>query len=373
MDYTNQRGVFISVHIGDIHFAAFDPAEQYRILHEQFVNLISTYPRIDLISINGDLFDHKLMANSPGIYYASLLVDELVQLCRMKNSTLILLHGTYSHDAGQLKLFLHYMNDKTVDVRVVNTIQFELVKNCRVLCIPELYGVEEDIYQEYLFRSGYYDLAVIHGTFEGSVYGNNVGNGRLFTMHDFCMCTGVMIGAHVHHPGCFGGYFYYSGNPYRWKFGEEEDKGFLVLLQDLDTNRHEVYFNKINSYTYITIDLKDIVANNPKDTIAYIDNLKKERGIDYLKIRFKYSIQGSDKVIINNYYRNNKTTFVEFLDIMEEQKLKAESEGKVDNDYAFIFDDSISDLEKFVHYVNMEEGSEFITIDRLKEILEETI
>ena len=163
------RGMFISVHIADLHFAAFDPARQYRILKEQFINNIVQLPRLDLISVNGDIFDHKLMGNSDSIYYASILIDELVNIAREKNATLLLLHGTYSHDADQLKLFYHYMDDPTVDVRVVTQIKFEQIKNCRVLCIPELYGISDEYYDEVLHYSGYYDLAVIHDEVPQSV------------------------------------------------------------------------------------------------------------------------------------------------------------------------------------------------------------
>ena len=289
------------------------------------------------------------MANSDGIYYASKFIDELIQVARAKNATVILLHGTYSHDADQLKLFYHYQENSDVDVRVVTQIQFEQVKNCRILCIPELYGVDESIYQKYLTYSGYYDEAIMHGTFEGSVYNNIVGNGRLFRMTDFKMCLGFMIGGHVHKPGCFSGYFYYCGCPYRWKFGEEEEKGFIITTHDLDTHQHYVHFEKIYSDSYITIDLKDIVSNDPVD--------------------------GADKVLINNNYRENKNIYVEFMNLMEEQKMKAEgavsSNGELDSDYAFILDDKLSDMEKFVRYANLQEGYEFITVDKLKQILSE--
>ncbi len=367
-----KRGIFNAIHIADIHFAAYSPKDQYDILKKQFLDKIYSYPGINLISVDGDLFDHKLMANSEGIYYASMFVDNLVRIAREKNCTLLLLHGTYSHDADQLKLFYHYMNDKTVDVRIITSIQFEQVGNCRILCIPELYGLDELVYNKYLHMSGYYDEAILHGTFEGSVYGNNVGNGRLFTLHDFDMCRGMMIGGHVHKPGCFEGYFYYCGCPYRWKFGEEEDKGFLICSHDLDLNRTYVNFETIISNTYITIEWKDAISN-PKLFIDEIDKLKKEKGIDYLKVRFSIPVDGSDKTIINNYYRNSRNTYVEFLNIMEEEKVKAESSGIVDTDYAFLLDDKLSDMEKFVKYVNMNEGSKFITVDSLKEILAEQL
>lgn len=369
------RGFLIGACTADLHFSAFNPKEQYKILKEQFVDPLYQLPKLDFILVAGDIYDHKLMGNSDGLYYASIIIDDIITLAKLKNATVILLHGTFSHDADQLKNFMHYINhnNSEVDIRIVENIQFEYIKGAKILCIPELYGLDESIYQKYLHYSGYYDQAFIHGTFEGSVYGNNVGNGRLFTIHDFDMCTGFMVGGHVHTPGCHQGYFYYTGCPYRWKFGEEEDKGFLITTHDLDTNRHYVHFQKIISNTYITIDINDIVNNDPKAIIEYINRLKVERNIDYLKIKFKVPINGADKVIIDNYYRNNPYTFVEFLDIIEERKLQQQKEGILSEEYDFILDNSISDLEKFVRYVNINEGSEFITVDKLKSLLEEVI
>lgn len=369
-----RRGVLISVHIADLHFAAFNPREQYQILHNQFIEKIIQYPRIDIISIDGDIFDRKLMGNSDGICYASIFLDELVNIARMKNATLLLIHGTYSHDADQLKIFLHYMEDTSVDVRIINQIQFENIKGARILCIPELYGINEEYYDYILHHSGWYDECYLHGTFEGAVYGDNVNTfGRLFTFRDFNMCTGLMVAGHVHKPGCFQKYFYYCGNPYRWKFGEEEAKGFLVVMHDLDTNYHEVHFEEIDSNKYITVELDSIISEDPKTVIEYINNLKATRGIDYLKIKFKYPVKGPDKVIINNYYRTNGNTNVEFLNLAEEQQARANSNGDIDTDLAFLMDDNIPTINKFVKYVNMQEGSEFITVERLNEILAESI
>jgi hypothetical protein len=59
--------------------------------------------------------------------------------------------------------------------------------------------------------------------------------------------------------------------------------------------------------------------------------------------------------------------------LVEEQQARMNSEKEVDNDLAFLTDESIPVLNKFVRYVNMQEGSEFITVERLNEILAETI
>jgi DNA repair exonuclease SbcCD nuclease subunit len=350
-----------------------DPQKQYMILEEQFIQKIAQLPKLDLICVDGDIFDHKVSLSSDATLYASLFVSHLVEVSKLKQATLIILQGTLSHDANQLKMYYHYMERNDVDVRVVTNIRFEIVKNARVLCIPELYGVNEAVYQNAFHHDGWYDECYLHGTFEGSVYGNTVGNGRLFTMQDFDLCKGFMIGGHVHKPQVLQGYFYYCGNPYRWKFGEEEDKGFFITIHDLDMNTHDVHFEKIMSKSYITINLEDIKMSDPQEIIRYIDDYKKNKGIDFLKVKFKYALEGANKVIVNNYYRNSRTVFVEFLSIMEEQKAKAEATGEIDEGYAFLLDDKLSDEEKFVHYCNMQEGSEFITVDKLKEILSETL
>jgi len=367
------RGLMIEVHIADLHFGAFDPKLQYQILQEQFLSRIENLPRIDLISVDGDIFDHKVMSNSDVVLYATLFIDNLVNICRNKNATLILLHGTYSHDYDQLKMFYHYMDDKSIDVRVVTQLQFEIVKGCRILCIPELYGVEESVYQNLFFNSGWYDEAFVHGTYKGSVFGDNVGAGRLLTEEDFRYCTGVAISGHVHKGGCFNGFYYYCGCPYRWKFGEEEDKGYLILVHDLDTHYHYTQFEKIESFRYDTIFLDDLISSNPKEIIDYINDLKEKQGIDFIKVRVRFPLNGSDKNIINNYYRNNNKVFVEFMDISEVEELKKQEQIKQDEAYSYLIDNSISDLDKFVMYINNSEGYEFITIDKLKELLDDKI
>ncbi len=365
------RGLFISAHIADIHFAAFDAKAQYEILIKQFIPVIDSLPKLDMISIDGDLFDHKLMGNSSGIYYAIKLIDDIVAVARRHNSTIIMIHGTFSHDADQLKLFYHLQEKSDVDVRIRTQLSIEQVGNARILCIPELYGLDESVYDKYLHKSGLYDEALMHGTFEGSVYGNNVGQGRLFTMKDFSNCTGFMIAGHVHKPECFEKYFYYCGTPYRYKFNEEEDKGFLITIHDLDSNMHYTHFQNIISDKYVTIHLSHVVDKNPKAIIEKINTTKRENGIDFLKVKFDFPIIGSDKVIIQNYYRTNPTVVVEFLSAMEEREYNDRKEGisVIDDQYSFILDNNISDEEKFVMYVNMKEGRNIISVDKLREIL----
>lgn len=367
-----KRGILNQVHIADLHFGAFEPMKQYNILKDQLLLKIRMIQKLDVIVIDGDIFDHKVMSNSDAAMYASLFINDLVSIAREKKSTLVIIHGTYSHDYDQLKLFYHYMEDTSVDVRIVTTIKFEYIKGAKVLCIPELYGVDESVYRHFFFESGWYDEAFVHGTFKGAIYGDNVGNGRLLTPEDFIYCKGVAIAGHVHKSGCFNGFFYYCGCPYRWKFGEEEEKGFLLLAHDLDTQIHYVHFEPIQSPRYDTIYLDTLVSEDPKQIIDYINKLKIEKGIDYIKVRFRVPIPGYNKTIINNYYRNNPTSFVEFMDIKEVEEQK-KTEQLQSTQYSYLLDNSISDFERFVRYINESEGYEFITVQKLTELLNEKI
>lgn len=133
-----QRNTLKEVHIADIHFGAFNPAEQYKILKEQFIEKLDHF-LFDILVINGDLFDRKTMANSDVVMYATLFIDELVKICKDYRATLVLINGTKSHESGQLKLFYHYLNDPLLDIRIVEETGFEFIKGGKFLCIPEEY------------------------------------------------------------------------------------------------------------------------------------------------------------------------------------------------------------------------------------------
>lgn len=367
--------ILVSAHISDLHFPnAIDPKIQYQILDEQFLDKIAFLPRLDAIFINGDLFDHKVLVSSDAAYYASLFIANVVEVAKNKGAVLVLLHGTLSHDANQLKLYYHYMHNPDVDVRIITKMQFEYIKGAKVLCIPELYGVSEEEYNSYLFGQGAYDLCVMHGTYDGAVYGNNAGSSRCFYKEDFLNCRGPVIAGHVHKPDCFDNFFYYCGSPYAWSFADDHDKGFILLLQNLDTRYHYVYREEIKSFIYRTFTLDSLIKNDPKSTIEYIENIRTKYGIDYIRIKFDNPVSGANKQIIANYFRNLSNYKIEFVSQELQMAMKQENEIRSEMDgFEFILDNKISDEEKFVMYVNKIHGDEYITIDELKEILSDTI
>ena len=126
-----KRGILKQAHIADLHFTVknIPPKVHYEILKEQFINKLIDLP-LDLISVDGDIFDRKFMSNTDSVMYASMFIGDLVQLCKTKKITLFLIKGTDGHEADQLKLFYHYLKDPDIDIRIIETIRFEYAKGC---------------------------------------------------------------------------------------------------------------------------------------------------------------------------------------------------------------------------------------------------
>lgn len=374
LNYAINRGILITAHISDLHFPVIDPKKQYSILEDQFIRKLESIPKLDLICVNGDIFDHRIQLSSEGTLYASMFIARLVEIAKSHNATLIILQGTLSHDANQLKIYYHYMQRTDVDVRIVTNIRFEMVKNARILCIPELYGIPEEYYQEYLFGSGFYDLCIMHGTIHGAVYGDNVGNGRLFRIEDFLNCAGPIISGHIHKPAVFNNHFYYCGSPYRWRFDDDHFKGFILMSYNLDSRMYYLDYEEIISDTYKTISISQLINNDPIETINYIRSLKEKENIDFIRVKFESNIPGASRMSLNNQFRNDDSVVLDFYSPEKEIAKQAEEKIKEDGEkLLFLLDPKLTDEQKFVYYVNyLKQDEKYLTIEELENILKES-
>lgn len=361
------------VSIADIHFGALNPEYMYNQLKEQFINRLIPL-HFDIVAICGDIFDAKYMGNNPIISYALLFMNDLVNLCSSKGATLVLISGTESHDNGQLSLFYHYLGQPNIDIRIVEDIRFEYIKGLKVLCIPEKYGRPEEEYNEVLFNSGRYDLCLLHGTIKGSFKGTDVAtlksnHAPIFGINAFINCAGPILCGHYHTPGCYNEYIYYNGCPLRYQFGQEEKKGFLVTLFNPYDRTHYTELVPIQSYKYTTISIDHIINEDPKKIIDYIKHEKEVNNIDFIRVKFNNANDNMN--VVRAYFRNIGN--VKFKEMNEKQKRNEYIDNAVleeYNEYSYILDDSIGDYDKFVMYINQNEGYEFITTDELISILE---
>lgn len=366
-----ERGVLSEIHLADLHFGSIDPKTQYDILKREVIDELYKIPIIDIIFIEGDLYERKYTTDSEPILYASMFMADIRLVAISKKATVVIISGTEYHDAGQLNMFYHYLEDPVFDIRIIENIRFEYIKGAKILCIPELYGIGEDTYQKFLFESGVYDQCIMHGTIEGAIYGNNVNKrGRLFDINDFGNCRGPIISGHVHVAGCFNSHFYYTGSPIRYKFGEEQEKGFMLIYYNLDTCDYYPHLVPIKSFKYDTINIDELISQDPKDVIVYINKLKEEDNIDYLRVTYGKEVQSESIAVIREYYKNNGRIKIKLNE--EKEKLRTEV-GDIDSykEYDYLFDITISPYDKLARYINEQEECQFISGDEIKKLMEE--
>ena len=146
----------------------------------------------------------------------------------------------------------------------------------------------------------------MHGTFAGAIPGKNrpdLNSDRepVFCIEDFAICNGPIISGHNHVFSRYKNDFYYSGSPIRWCFGEEDEKGFIILIHKPQIRQYYIHFEPIKSFRYDTVYLDKMLDDDPRYIIDYITNMKRQ-GIDYIKIKFTKNIV--EKIaLIKNYYR----------------------------------------------------------------------
>lgn len=378
LEYTTKRGISMQAHISDLHFGKIDPKVEFNILKEQFIDRIKDLP-LDCISIDGDFFDRLFMSNTDTTLYANLFFKELYNVCKNNakrgiHTVLILILGTKNHDADQLRLFYPYLEDKEVDLRIVETIQFQYINGCRVLCIPELYNVTDDEYSKVLYESGAYDMVFMHGSIEGAIYDNKMGESKIFSPSDFSCCMGPVVAGHVHTGPAVHGFCYYNGSPIRWNFGEEETKGFQLVLYDMDTRYYYIHKEPVHSFRYDTISIDDIIMTDPQKVISYINDLREKEGIDYIRLKCVSNYDTQDALnIIKEYYRTDKTVKFKFdKEMSPDDKSFDQQTVEMYDKYSYLFDKSMSTYEIFARFINDNQSDIIITaddiIDALKEI-----
>lgn len=374
MKFPYKRGISLQAHISDIHFGVMDAKIEYQILKEQFIDRIKDLP-LDIISIDGDLFDRLSMSNTDAVLYANIFISDIVNICKQNmklgiHTTLILIAGTKNHDAGQLQLYYHYLNDPNIDIRIVEQIQFEYVNGAKILCIPELYGIKEEEYSKFFWNFGEYDMCFMHGTIDGSVYNNNSGESRVFKPSDFGYCNGPVISGHIHPGGCFHSFMYYNGSPIRWNFGEEGPKGFQIVLYDLDTRYYYIYLEQIHSFRYDTISIDDLLLSDPKDIIKYIDQLKIKENIDYLRLKCSISENSQDIIkILQEYYKNDKTIKFKLDRISNSNNKTFESSNEIYEKYKYIFDKSKDPYDILAKFISDNEMDILISGKDIKKLI----
>lgn len=366
--------------VGDIHFGYYPP----NLLYNEFKNMIDSIDdSFDAVIIVGDYFDTKLSLSSKHVSYAMKAFKDLVMSCIENNIKLRMIRGTSSHDPeNQLNNLATIANATNCDFRLFHTVdEEELFPEFNILYIPEEYMEDKNEYYKEYFNKKYTGIFG-HGMFEETSF--STGNKHSMKKYPIFnsemmeeLCDGPIIFGHIHKHQIIRNRIAYTGSYTRSRFGEEEDKGYIVAKYDTDSK--ETYFEfKVNEEAtrYDTIEIEEnssLFSSLLNEQIKYLRDLESKFKKDKLRIVInipegyvnKQSFIDNIKVIFNN----NKDTVI-LINDNSTSKNKKEAREKIDRlvaKYGFIFDKSINYDLKIQMFLSVKEGVD-MSIDKIRKL-----
>ena len=367
--------------IADLHIGVINTQKQYEEIKQRiFPKIISEKP--DFIIFLGDYYDHKLSLNDESTYYAVLIINEIIRICKdngLETTKLRFVYGTESHEWDQYK-FLNAM-DTDFNIRVIRYCEEEdLFPDLKVLYIPEehLYNKGE-YYEKFLSQTKKYDYIFGHGVIrevmkEAAIISDNNNSNRkkvpIFSTGELTYaCKGQVYFGHYHIHTNINDTVFYVGSFNRWCFGEEEPKGFYLITKDTDEYDEEIYecefiendltdtFKTI-SFGYENAIFKDQQIMEKK--LTQIDNMIKDNIFNHVRFEFNIPKTSFNPEYIMNFvkerYRFNDSIKVNIVHGYQEEKKKKEKEEieKWNEENAPYFNRSISIEDKVAYFIGME-------------------
>ena len=320
--------------IADIHWGSIDPVEHLKAL-EFIIDFIKNMNDIDLVVIAGDYFDSKLPLNSREALIAIQWMYYLVNVCKESGVSCIrAFQGTLDHDNNQLVAV------KNLDVCTwffkifINTTLEETLPglNC-IYCPDETIETSEYefIYTNQILAKK--NIGFFHGSFD-VVYGELLASKpelmkkqNVVFRYDLWnkVIDGPMIAGHWHDGKQYDN-LYYCGSPHRYKFNEDEPKGFIFTQYDIETNEYyvkkiinplcaiyktyEIYSNMYNTkedYKKVVDDIRCIIEdlsnstlNNKLRIMIYLVDDKPENDVFLSSLRQEINGKDNVKITIKN-------------------------------------------------------------------------
>lgn len=364
------KGIFISdLHIGDMSL------EQLR----QEVNEI-LYPKIraiqpDFVIFGGDYFGHKMYVNDPNASFAWEVLHTIDQLLP-KETKIRMVYGTKSHDEDQYDSF-DILKDHR-DFKVIKHVSVEeLFPNMRVLYLPEeLVTDPNEYYAEFFEKEDQYDFIFGHGIIRelmpkaASAVEDKKNVQRrvaVFRSGDLeRVCSGLILFGHYHIHQIIADRIMYGGSFSRWKFGEEEPKGFIELSFDNDTKKHSYTFienTEAEHYVTIGFGYKDTIFSSFDEMQRKMDHFEKlvgSKNFDHLKLEFNIPETCENPEFYIEYLRerfkrnrNIKVNIINGYIAKKHNDAKREVEKDYEK-YAPIFDPNTTIEDQVSYFIDVE-------------------
>ena len=364
--------------ISDIHVGAMPLDIIRREYNEIFINKINNMKKLDFVIVAGDFFDHKFYLNDKESIVAYSMLNDLVEACKEKNAALRFVYGTESHECNQydiLSLLKIYDNVKVIKYAESE----ELLDGLNVLYLPEEHLLNKSEYYKDLFIKDTYNYVFGHGvirevttdiavTIENRASANKKRKEvPVFSTKELTnICKGQTFFGHYHINKEIDNKVFSIGSFSRWKFGEEERKGFYELTCDSDKDTYEAKYIENTSadpYTTVTYGYNNDIFNNETDmneTLLGIENMINRDLHNHVRFVFNVpeNVENPEATLnlIKERYKFNDNIKTEVVHgYVEKKKEKQKEQIRADNlKYSFIFDENLSIEEKTSRYIEIE-------------------
>ena len=378
--------------IGDIHLGALPPEKQKKELELFFHDLQENWKSIDGVFLLGDTYDRKIYLNDPITDLAIWFYQKLISLAKKKGFLIRIIYGTKSHEAGQYNLIDQIPLDG-VDLKVITQASVEEVfPKVRILYLPEehVYSKQE-YYKEFLYESDSpYQYVMGHGVIDDVMKVDDSekkeNTSRLhvprFTTGELnACCSGQVFFGHYHVHTETDQRVFYVGSFSRWKFGEEEPKGYMISTYDCDNETYSYEFienNVTDTYHTLYYGYDHSIFKSSKALLEEFDRLEMliEKGV-YQKIKCVSNIPeciDNPEFYVNAFkerFRFSKDIKIDFGHGYTERQRIVDKEAarKIYNEYGFIKDESLDFEVRTSTFIKKEKNKE-ISPCRIKKYMD---
>lgn len=261
--------------VSDVHFLHERTPTKHIV--DSFIKTILTEANteLDVLFINGDLFDQRVELNKTELKWIIKFINSLLNYCFKYNVKLRILEGTPSHDylQSQRLVDMNDIREQKVDLEYFQVLEIEYFSEYDkyVLYIPDEHvhsqeELEKKVNEKLrLYNIAQVDMAMLHGSFKYQTKGMNT---KSFSYDEdyFHTLTKGFIHIGHHHNFTTHGRIIANGSLDRLAHNEEEDKGYVVVNEG-------TYIFVINPYSYIyktiTVNAKTTLASLDKQVFKY--------------------------------------------------------------------------------------------------------
>lgn len=376
----------------DLHIGAMNLEKLHEEYNEILIKRIQEKEKLDFLIIAGDFFDHKFYLNDKESVFAYYMLMELIDACKNKNTEIRIVYGTESHECNQYDIL------QTMDVYdKIKVIKYaeeeELLPGMWVLYLPEEHlNDKKKYYKDFFENENKYDYIFGHGVIrevmkEISVHMDDTETASkrkkvpVFNTAELGrICRGQTFFGHYHINKNNDDKFFSIGSFSRWKFGEEDAKGYYELTCNIDKGKYKAQFiENTLAQTYTTIAYgydNDIFKDDQTmiETLNHMDQLLDKKVFDNVRFIFNIPTTVENPESTMNYLKERyKFKDNIKLDIqhgyIEEKRERQKTEIEVENQkYAFLYDKSLDIEDKITQFISIEYNKD-IPLDNVKKYM----